>query len=59
MDPVARTLEVLRLHQGGWFIAGIYKDDDKVRAEPFETVEIDLSLIWGELSPERAEDEPA
>jgi hypothetical protein len=32
---------------------------DKARAEPFETVEIDLSLIWGELPPEPEEDEPA
>jgi hypothetical protein len=58
MDPVARTLEVLRLHQTGWFIVGIHKDEDKVRAEPFEAVEVDLSLIWGELPPEPDEDEP-
>jgi Uma2 family endonuclease len=57
IDPVARTLEVLRLHQAGWFIVGIHKDEDKVRAEPFEAVEIDLSLIWGELPPEPDEDE--
>jgi len=57
IDPVARTLEVLRLHQTGWFIVGIHKDEDKVRAEPFEAVEIDLSLIWGELPPEPEEDE--
>ena len=58
MDPVARTLEVLRLQQTGWLIAGIYTGEDKIRAEPFEAVEIDLSLIWGELPPEPAEDEP-
>jgi Uma2 family endonuclease len=59
IDPVARTLEVLRLQQTGWFIVGIHKDEDKVRAEPFEAVEIDLSQIWGELPPEPDEDEPA
>jgi hypothetical protein len=59
MDPLARTLEVLRLHQGDWLIVGIHKSEDKVRAEPFEAIEIDLSLIWEEFPHEPAEDEPA
>lgn len=47
LDPVARILEVLRRQQGGWLIAATYRKEDKVRAEPFEAVEIDLSLLWG------------
>lgn len=48
IDPIARTLEVLRRHEESWLIAAAYQNQDKVRAEPFEAVEIDLSLLWGE-----------
>jgi Uma2 family endonuclease len=47
IDPAVRTLEVLRLHEGGWLIAGTYGNDDRVRAEPFAAVEIPLRLMWG------------
>jgi len=48
IDPIARTLEVLRCHEESCLIAAAYQNQDKVRAEPFEAVEIDLSLLWGE-----------
>jgi Uma2 family endonuclease len=48
IDPIARTLEVLRRHEESWLIAAAYQNQDKVRAEPFGAVEIDLSLLWGE-----------
>ncbi len=57
LDPVARTLEALRLQEGRWLITEVYENAEKVRAEPFEAVEIDLSLIWGELPEEPAEEE--
>jgi Uma2 family endonuclease len=47
LDPELRTLEVLRLHEGSWLIAAVYEGSDKVRAEPFEAIEMDLGLIWG------------
>lgn len=56
-DPIARTLEILRLHKGFWLIAGLHAGQERLRAEPFEAVEIDLSLIWGELPEEPAEEE--
>jgi len=59
MDPVARTLEVLRLHERSWLIAAVHENAEKVRAEPFEAVEIDLSLIWGDFPEEPVEEEPA
>src|SRR5574341_797525 len=46
-DPLLRTLEVLRVHEGDWLIVGTYGNDDCVRAEPFEAVEIPLRLVWG------------
>lgn len=49
LEPHARTVEVLRLQEGRWLIAGVYQNQDKIRAEPFDAVELDLSLIWGEI----------
>lgn len=46
INPVDRTLEVLRLENARWMIAGNYGGDDVVRAEPFEAVEIDLAALW-------------
>jgi putative restriction endonuclease len=47
LDAVAQTLEVLRLEHGRWIVAQTFGGDAKVRAEPFEAIEIDLTLVWG------------
>lgn len=46
VDPVAQTLEVFRLDGPGWRLAGAWSGTDKVRAEPFDAVELDLALLW-------------
>lgn len=48
IDPQAFTLEVFRadLTQGHWVLWNTFAGDDKVRAEPFEAVELDLSGLW-------------
>ncbi len=46
IDPIARTVEILRLDTGGWLIVATYSDLDVVRAEPFDAIELDLSLLW-------------
>ena len=46
IDPIARTVEILRLDTGGWLIVATFSDLDVVRAEPFEAIELDLSLLW-------------
>jgi Uma2 family endonuclease len=48
-----RTLEVLRLEQGKWLIVAIHRGDVRVRAEPFEAIEIDLALLWANLPKPR------
>jgi len=48
IDALGRFLQVLHRHDEGWQIVAGYQNQDKVRAEPFEAVEIDLSLLWGE-----------
>jgi Uma2 family endonuclease len=46
VDPLAKTLEVLRLENGRWSIVATHADLDVVRAEPFDAIELDLSLLW-------------
>jgi Uma2 family endonuclease len=46
LDPIDRTLEVLRLENNRWVVAGNYGGDDVVRAEPFDAVEIELGALW-------------
>jgi len=46
VDPYAKTIEVMRLEAGHWLLLGTFGDDDKMRAEPFDAVEIDLAPLW-------------
>ena len=46
VHPLHRSLEVLRLQQGSWLLVGVYRDDQRVRAEPFDAIELDLSILW-------------
>ena len=51
VNPRLRTLEVLRLHEGQWLALGVHRDDARVRAEPFEAIELELALLWKNLGP--------
>lgn len=46
IDPLERTLEVLRLSNGLWSIAQVFTDDAVVRAEPFEAIELSLAMVF-------------
>src|SRR5437867_4332426 len=54
INPIARTLEVLRLENGRWTIAATWSGMETVTAEPFDAIQLDLSLLWEEPSPEVA-----
>ncbi len=49
VDPLLRTLEVLRRHEGSWLIVNVFKDDAKIRAEPFDAIELDLGILWADV----------
>jgi Uma2 family endonuclease len=51
-DPVLRTLEVLRLHEGRWVLLHTHAGTAAVRAEPFEAFDLELGLLWPEEGPE-------
>jgi hypothetical protein len=46
LDPIGQTLEVLRLDNGRWTILSTWANADVVRAEPFDALEVDLTLLW-------------
>jgi Uma2 family endonuclease len=48
VDPLERSLEMLRLEGGRWNLLATYRGDEVVRAEPFQAVEVDLLGLWGE-----------
>jgi Uma2 family endonuclease len=55
LDPLAETLEVYRLESGRWTLAGSYGGEMRVRAEPFDAIEIDLALVWRRRAAPAAE----
>jgi Uma2 family endonuclease len=52
VDPHNRTLEVFRRDGNRWVLIGNSGGDAKIRAEPFEAIELDLSAFWPEPLPE-------
>lgn len=52
VDPIARTLEVFKLvaqkktkrarKPSTWNLLGVWRDDARVRAEPFDAIELEL-----------------
>ncbi len=48
IDPLARTLEVLRLENGHWTILATHAGAEVVRAEPFGEIELDLPALWAD-----------
>ena len=49
IDPLARTLEVLKLEGGRWTILATHAGEEVVRAEPFEAIELELAALWGDV----------
>jgi Uma2 family endonuclease len=48
VNPVARTLEVYRLADGRWLLLATHEGATRVRAEPFDAIELGLAPLWGE-----------
>lgn len=46
IEPKAQLLEVLRLDGDTYRIAGTFHGETRVRAEPFDAIELDLSILW-------------
>ena len=46
VDPLQQTLEVLRLESQRWSVVAAHEADAKVRAEPFDAIELALRALW-------------
>lgn len=46
VDVDARTLTASRLEGGRWLELGVWGDDDVIRAEPFDAIELRLGDLW-------------
>ena len=51
VDAIQRTLEVLRMHEGAWRTVAMHRGDVRVRAQPFDAIEIDLAVLWQRIAP--------
>ncbi|MFL5352113.1 Uma2 family endonuclease [Archangium sp.] len=48
VDPEARMLEVFRLEGGHYSLRVTSSGSARVRAEPFEALELELAALWDE-----------
>lgn len=46
VDPILKTLEVFKLENKGWRLLAVHGENEIVRAEPFEAMEITLATLW-------------
>lgn len=46
VDAVAQTLEILRLDGATYRIVQVATGDARVRAEPFDAIELELAILW-------------
>jgi Uma2 family endonuclease len=51
LDPIAETLEVLRLEAGRWTILSAHVEMEVVNAEPFQALGLELTLLWEDSDP--------
>jgi Uma2 family endonuclease len=48
VDPIARSMEVLRLEGGHWTLLDVHLGDVAVRAEPFQALDLQLRSLWAD-----------
>ena len=49
VNPLARTLEVLARHDDGWRIVSQHAGDERIRAQPFDAIELELGNLWADV----------
>ncbi len=59
IDPVAKTLEAHTLgEEGRWREVQLYRGDAKVRAAPFNAIELELAALWSRPATPEKPDSP-
>ncbi len=49
LEPIQRTLEVFQLQDQQWRTVATWEGDVRVRAVPFDAIELDLSILWADI----------
>jgi len=49
VNPILRTIEILRLEDGRWVVLATHGGEEEIHAEPFEAIVLELSRIWPTL----------
>jgi hypothetical protein len=44
------TPDSVRLDEGRWVLAAACRDEARVRAEPFDAIELDLGVLWADVA---------
>lgn len=52
VNPIQRTLEVLRREGDKWLTLAVYRDDEVIRAEPFDAIDLHLGILWADADVE-------
>ncbi len=52
VNPIQRTLEVMRREGDRWLTLAVHQGDEMIRAEPFDEVELELGLLWADVDLE-------
>ena len=47
LSPLLSTLEVLRQEGRRWSLVATHAGSERVRAEPFEAIDLELKAVWG------------
>lgn len=48
IDPRRRALDIFLLNEGRWARVNSFSQEEKIRAPPFEALELELPLLWSE-----------
>ena|SRR5688572_2698988 len=48
VDPLLETLEVLSLRSRRWSLLAKHEGQSRLRAEPFDAIELELAALWAE-----------
>ncbi len=46
VDPIAQTLELLRLAKEGYLVVAVHANDEQIHPAPFDALPFDLSILW-------------
>jgi Uma2 family endonuclease len=52
VNPIQRTLEVMRREGEKWLTLAVHRESERVRAEPFDAIELELGVLWADVDLE-------